>query len=81
VPVTVKLDASYRIVIPRDVRRAAGILHGETLKVSATPGRNVLEVEPYSGKVLKRGKLRTWSGNLPAIPLERAVDLVRHYER
>ena len=36
---TVKLDGSNRIVLSRDQRRAAGIPHGQKLKVSATPGR------------------------------------------
>jgi bifunctional DNA-binding transcriptional regulator/antitoxin component of YhaV-PrlF toxin-antitoxin module len=78
---TVKLDASNRFVIPRDLRRAAGIAQGQRLKVSATPGRLVLEAEPNLGKVVKRGKLKTWSGQVPSTPIEEAVDVVRHYER
>jgi bifunctional DNA-binding transcriptional regulator/antitoxin component of YhaV-PrlF toxin-antitoxin module len=78
---TIKMDASSRIVIPRDVRRAAGIPRGQRFKVSATPGRIVMEVESNPGKILKRGKLKTWSGKVPSMPLEEAVDLVRHYER
>jgi bifunctional DNA-binding transcriptional regulator/antitoxin component of YhaV-PrlF toxin-antitoxin module len=79
--VTVKLDASNRFVIPRDVRRAAVIMRGQRLKVSATPGRLVLEVEPNPGRVVKRGKLKLWSGQVPSTPIEEAVDVVRHYER
>ena len=79
--VRVKLDASNRIVIPRDLRRAARIARGQRLKVSATPGRLVLEVEPNPGKVVKRGKLKTWTGQVPSTPLEEAVDVARHYER
>jgi len=40
-----------------------------------------MEVEANPGKVLKRGKFKTWSGKVPSMPLEDAVDLVRHYER
>jgi hypothetical protein len=78
---TVKLDASNRVVLSRDLRRAAGIPQGQRLKVSATPGRLVLEVEPNPGRVVKRGKLRLWSGQVPSTPIEEAVDVVRHYER
>ena len=78
---TVKLDASNRVVLSRDLRRAAGIPPGQKLKVSATPGRLILEVEPNPGKVVKRGKLKTWTGQVPSTPLEEAVDVVRHYER
>ena len=78
---TIKVDKLNRIVLPRDVRRAAGLPPGQKLKVSATPGRIVLEVEPNSGKVVKRGKLKVWSGAVPTTPLEEAVEHVRHYER
>ena len=78
---TLKLDPSNRIVLSRDLRRAAGIPSGQKLKVSATPGRIVLEVEPSSGKVVKRGKLKLWTGQVPSTPIEEAVEEVRHYER
>ena len=78
---TVRLDRSNRIVLSRDLRRAAGIPRGQKLKVSATPGRVVLEVEPNPGKVVRRGKIKMWTGPVPATPIEEAVDVVRHYER
>ena len=78
---TIKLDASNRIVLSRDLRRAAGIPPGQKLKVLATPGRIVLEVEPNAGKIVKRGKLKLWAGQVPSTPLEEAVEQVRHYER
>lgn len=78
---TVKLDGSNRIVLSRDLRRAAGISWGQKFRVSATPGRVILEVEPNLGKVVRRGKLKTWTGQVPATPVEEAVDVVRHYER
>ncbi len=77
----VKLDRSNRIVLSRDLRRAAGISRGQKLRVSATPGRLVLEVEPNAGKVVKRGKLKVWTGQVPSTPIEEAVEVVRHYER
>jgi hypothetical protein len=78
---TIKLDAASRIVLSRDLRRSAGILPGQKLKVSATPGRIVLEVEPNPGKIVKRRKLKLWGGDVPSTPIEEAVEQVRHYER
>ena len=78
---TVRLDRSNRIVLSRDLRRAAGIPQGQKLKVSATPGRVVLEVEPNTGTVVRRGKLKMWTGQVPTTPIEEAVEVVRHYER
>jgi bifunctional DNA-binding transcriptional regulator/antitoxin component of YhaV-PrlF toxin-antitoxin module len=80
VTASVKLDASNRFVVPRDLRRAAGITQGQRLRVSATPGRLVLEAEPNPGRVVKRGNLKVWSGQVPSTPIDEAVDVVRHYE-
>jgi len=78
---TIKMDGSNRIVLSRDLRRAAGLSPQQKLKVVATPGRIVLEVEPNPGKIVKRGKLKVWSGKVPPIPVEEAVEQVRHYQR
>jgi hypothetical protein len=78
---TIKLDASSRVVVSRDLRRAAGIKPGQRLKVSATAGRIVLEIEPNTGKIVRRGKLKVWAGQVPSTPLEEAVEQVRHYAR
>ena len=78
----VQLDASNRIVLPRDLRRAAGIPRRQKLKASATPGRIVLELESAThGKVVKRGELKLWTGDVPSTPLAEAVEAARHYER
>ena len=78
----VQLDASNRIVLPRDLRRAAGIPRGQKLRASATPGRITLEVESAGhGLVVKRGKLKVWTGEVPMTPLEAAVRETRRYER
>jgi hypothetical protein len=79
---TIALDASNRIVLSRELRRAAGIPRRQKLLVSATPGRIVLEMEANpSGRVIKRGKLKVWTGAVPATPIEEAVDQARHYTR
>jgi hypothetical protein len=78
----VELDSSNRIVLSRELRRAAGIPRRQKLIVSATPGRIVLEIEPNSsGRVIKRGKLKVWTGGVPATALEEGVEQSRHYTR
>jgi len=79
---TIELDASNRIVLSRELRRAAGIPRMQKLMVSATPGRIVLEIEAnVSGRIIKRGKLKVWTGAVPATPIEEAVEQSRHYTR
>jgi len=79
---TIELDASNRIVLSREIRRAAGIPRRQRLIVSATPGRVVLEMEPNAaGRVVKRGKLKVWTGPVPGTSIEEAVEQSRHYTR
>lgn len=79
---TIELDASNRIVLSRELRRAAGIPRRQKLMVSATPGRIVLEMEANtSGRIVKRGKLKVWTGAVPATPLQEAVEQSRHDTR
>lgn len=79
---TIELDASNRIVLSRELRRAAGIPRKHKLLVSATPGRIVLEMEANtSGRIIKRGKLKVWTGAVPATPIAETVGQSRHYTR
>jgi hypothetical protein len=78
----VQLDPSNRIVLSKDLRRAAGFGRGQKLQASAGPGRIVLEMESNStGKVVKRGKLKVWTGAVPDLPLADAIEHSRRYER
>lgn len=79
---TVELDASNRIVLSRELRQAAGIPRRQKLIASATPGRIILEIEANaSGRLMKRGKLKLWTGAVPAEPISDAVEHSRHYTR
>ena len=79
---TVELDASNRIVLSRELRQAAGIPRRQKLIVSTTLGRIVLELEPNaSGRIVKRGKLKIWTGDVPVTPIQEAVEQSRHYTR
>lgn len=74
----IKLDRSNRIVLSRDLRRAAGIATGQKLKVSAGPGRIVIEIEANPrGKIVNRGKFKVWTGEVPGTPLSEAVEQIR----
>ncbi len=80
--VTIELDASNRIVLSRELRRAAGIPRRQKLLASATPGRIVLEMAANpAGRIVKRGKLKVWTGAVPAVAIEEAVEQTRHYNR
>ncbi len=76
------LDKSNRLVLTSAVRRAAGIPEGQKLKAHVSPGRIVLEVPASAiGKVVRRGKLKVWTGEVPATPIEEAVEQARRYMR
>jgi hypothetical protein len=75
-------DKQNRIVLTREIRNAAGFQPGEPLQITASPGRIVLEVKPESsGKIIKKGGLKVWTGKVPPIPLDEAVNMSRHYSR
>jgi bifunctional DNA-binding transcriptional regulator/antitoxin component of YhaV-PrlF toxin-antitoxin module len=79
---TIQLDASNRIVLSRELRRAAGIPRRQKLIAFATPGRIVLEMAANaSGRIIKRGKLKVWTGAVPATPIDEAVEQSRRYTR
>ena len=79
---TIRLDESNRIVLSRDLRRAAGIAAGQILQASAVPGRIVIEAAANPrGKIVKRGRLKVWTGTVPRTPLAEAVEQARRYER
>jgi hypothetical protein len=77
---TVELDASNRIVFARELLRAAGFARRQKLVISATPGRIVLEMaNNVPGRIIKRGKLKVWTGAAPSTPIEVAVSQLRQH--
>lgn len=76
------LDNSNRLVLTSAIRRAAGIPQRQILRAHISPGRIVIEVPASTaGKVVKRGKLKVWTGEVPAMPIGEAVEQARHYTR
>jgi len=80
---TIQLDDRDHVALSRKILRAAGFESGQKLKVSAAPGRIVLESDarPVRGRVKKRGTLKIWTGLVPNIPLDVAIDAIRHFEQ
>jgi len=75
-------DKQNRIVLTREIRSAAGFQPGELLQLIASPGRVVLETRPQTrGKLVRKGKLLVWTGEVPPIPLDEAVRKARHHQR
>lgn len=75
-------DKQNRIVLTRDIRKAAGMASGEPMKLTVSPGRIVLEVRSESsGKIIKKAGIKMWTGKVPATPVEEAVEKTRHYFR
>jgi len=63
----IELDASNRIVLSKELRRAAGIPRKQKLTVSATPGRIILEMEANtSGRIINAANSK--SGQAPFPP-------------
>jgi hypothetical protein len=75
-------DKQNRIVLTREIREAAGFASGEPINLSVSPGRIVLEVIPESrGKIIKKHGIKMWTGKVPSLPVEEAVEKARHYFR
>ena len=60
IPVTI--DAAGRIVIPKRIRDAAGLVPGEALSVRVRDGRVEIEPAPRQVKIVKRGAVRVAQG-------------------
>jgi hypothetical protein len=78
----IELDSSNRIVLTAGFARGSRNTPRVETGASSTPGRIALEVNANtSGEVIKSGKLKDWTGAVPATPIEDAVDQARSWER
>jgi bifunctional DNA-binding transcriptional regulator/antitoxin component of YhaV-PrlF toxin-antitoxin module len=76
------MDASGRLVIPRDVRREAGLEPGVPLRIRSREGVIEIEPEPLPVTLVRRGRLLVASPStkvprLRAATVERTRDSVR----
>jgi hypothetical protein len=58
------------------------LLHIDSMKRNAKRTRlKSCVLRTASGGIVKRGKLKVWTGPVPITPIEEAVDVTRHYVR
>lgn len=78
---TTTLDSTHRVVITREMRKAAGIKPGQKLHVQASPGFLILSLRNVPAKIVKKGKLKVIDAPLPDFDVAEAVDRARRYTR
>jgi AbrB family looped-hinge helix DNA binding protein len=66
------MDRFGRLVVPKAVRKAAGIAPGAALEIRATDGRIEIEAAPLDVKLVKRGRLTVAVPVRPVPPLSQA---------
>ena len=77
-----KLDKTQRLVLTKAMREVAGIAADEKLLVTATPGQILIApVARAKGKVVRKGRAKVFTGEIPEIDGVAAVNAVRHYTR
>jgi AbrB family looped-hinge helix DNA binding protein len=60
------IDAAGRLVIPKDIRREAGLTPGTPLEVRLRDGRIEIEPAPLAVKLVRRGR---WLVAAPTAPV------------
>ena len=69
-------------MLTKAMRDVAGIATGEKLLVTAMPGQILIAPAARAkGKVVRRGKAKVFTGEIPEIDGAAAVNAVRHYTR
>jgi AbrB family looped-hinge helix DNA binding protein len=63
------IDRAGRLVVPKSIRQAAGILPGSELTIRVVDGRIEIEPAPLEVRLVKRGTLTV------AVPRKRVVPL------
>ena len=76
-----KLDSTHRLVINREMRKAAGIRPGQRLNVQASPGLIIVSTPHVPARLVKKGKLKVIDAPLPDISVAEAVNRARQYTR
>jgi AbrB family looped-hinge helix DNA binding protein len=78
------IDASGRLVIPKEVRREAGLLPGVRLVVRAVEGQVLIEPAPRPVRLVRRGRLtiarpagKSAAPKLTAAAVEKTVRSIR----
>jgi hypothetical protein len=78
----VKPDSAHRIVLTREIRNALKVEAGQPLEVPGTPGAVLLTPLPSgNGKLVRKRKLKVYTGKIPNVDVEESVSKARHYTR
>jgi AbrB family looped-hinge helix DNA binding protein len=76
------IDSAGRIVIPRDIRAAAGLEAGMAVEIDIHDGSVSIEPAPSEIRIVRRGKLRVAVATKPTQPLrQKVVDVTRERVR
>lgn len=67
------IDAAGRLVIPKEIRREAGLRPGTPLEIRWEGGRIEIEPAPLSVKLVRRGRLLVAEPRAEVPPLDRAT--------
>jgi bifunctional DNA-binding transcriptional regulator/antitoxin component of YhaV-PrlF toxin-antitoxin module len=75
-------DSTHRIVLTREIRNALNLKPGQPLEVSITPGAILLTPVPAThGKLVRKRRLKVYTGKIPDLDVEEAINKARQYTR
>jgi bifunctional DNA-binding transcriptional regulator/antitoxin component of YhaV-PrlF toxin-antitoxin module len=75
-------DSTHRIVLTKQIRDALNLKPGQPLDVSIATGAVLLTPIPTAtGKLVRKRKLKVYTGKIPNVDVEEAVTQARHYTR
>lgn len=81
-PMKVTPDSTHRIVLTKEIRSALNLKPGQPLDVSISAGAVFLTpIASSKPKLIRKGKLKVYAGEVPKVDIEEAVRQVRNQTR
>ena len=80
-PMKVIPDSTHRIVLTKEIRNALNLKPGEPLNVSISAGAVFLTPAKPNGKLVRKGKIKVYTGEIPKVDVEEAINKARQYPR
>ena len=79
----VTIDAAGRIVVPKPLRQALGLIGGQSLEIRTGDGRLEIEIAPTPVRLKKRGRgvVAVPDAELPALTAEQVRDTLERIRR
>jgi len=72
--------STLHIVLSKEIRNALNLRPGQALEVHLSAGAVFLSPVPAGkGRIVRKGKLKVYSGKIPDLDVEEAVKRARHY--